>query len=89
MHKVEDLDATTKVGEVDQMDVDYTSKLIVKGAATDGTCYALPIVKSVSDVDIASSEDKGISSFKHPKGFKELQFRIDNFAGNTKEIARF
>ena len=42
----------------------------------------------MSDVDIASSKDKGISSFKHLKGFKELQFRIDNFAGNTKEIAR-
>ena len=78
-------DATTRVEGVDQTEGD-TSKLIVRGTATDGTHNALPIVKSESDVDIASSEDEETPSFKHPKGFKELRFRIDKVAGNTEEL---
>ena len=65
VNKVED--ATTKLEIVDQTKGD-TSKLVVRGTTTDGTCHALAIVKSESDVDIASSEDEETPSFKHPKG---------------------
>lgn len=49
----------------------------------------LPPLKSESDSDV-SSEDEGAAqvttSFKHPKGFKELRFRVDKFTGNIKEV---
>ena len=51
----------------------------------------LPTVKSESRSDATSSEDEETTevvtpSFKHPKGFKELRFRVDKFSGDTKEI---
>ena len=51
----------------------------------------LPTVKSENLPDATSSEDEGApevvtSSFKQPKGFKELRFRVDKFSGDTKEI---
>ena len=51
----------------------------------------LPTVKSESRSDATSSEDEETTevvtpNFKHPKGFKELRFRVDKFSGDTKEI---
>ena len=27
-----------------------------------------------------------MANFKHPKGFKELRFRVDKLTGNTKDV---
>ena len=51
----------------------------------------LPTVKSENLSDATFSEDEGAlevvtSSFKQPKGLKELRIRVDKFSGDTKEI---
>ena len=48
-------------------------------------------MKSENLPDATSSDDEGAtevgtSSFKQPKGFKELRFRVEKFSGDTKEI---
>ena len=48
-------------------------------------------MRSEDHSDAISSEDEETTevvttSFKHPKGFKELRFRVDKFSGDTKDV---
>ena len=51
----------------------------------------LSTMKSEKDWDAESGEDEDpmqatTANFKHPKGFKELRFRVDKFTGDPKEV---
>ena len=48
----------------------------------------LPTVKSQRDLDTESGEEDNptTTNFKHPKGFKELRFRVNKFTGDPKEV---
>ena len=42
------------------------------------------------DAELGKGDDpiQAIMNFKHPKGFKELWFKVDEFTGNPKEVYR-
>lgn len=75
-YKAECITAEAKEAQAD------TSRKKVAVVNTMSKSIHLPTSESVSNVH----EEVMQASFKHPKGFKELQFRIHKFTGNTKEV---
>jgi len=77
--RVEDI--TTRTGKM----VEPLESSVVKNESV------LPTARSDNQSDAMSSEDEGMTeavttSFKHPKGFRELRFRVDKFSGDSKEV---
>ena len=78
---------TTRAEERNLAEVDVLESSVERSTSHS----VLRTVKSENLPDATSSDDEGAtevgtSSFKQPKGFKELRFRVDKFSGDIKEI---
>jgi len=80
--RVEDI--TTRTGKMNLTEEPLESSVVRNESV-------LLTAKSDNQSDAMSSEDEGTTetvttSFKHPKGFRELRFRVDKFSGDSKEV---
>ena len=87
VYKAENI--TARTGKLNLTEVDAQESSVER--ISNNESRILSTVRSEDHSDVISSEDEETTevvttSFKHPKGFKELRFRVDKFSGDTKEV---